>query len=151
MSPAPCATPQVTEEASGLLISLNPDNVHFVIERLRELQASDAVEYQEATPDPGAARPVDDVVPEPGAGEDPLQDLEAELRAALEDLEPDQRDELLALFWFGRGDFESEDWSEVVAEARAWVDEPLEELLLATPLAGEYLAEGLDRHGFAAA
>jgi len=41
-----------------------------------------------------------------------------ELRAAIDGLNIDEREELLALVWLGRGDYDAENWSEAVEQAR---------------------------------
>ena len=38
----------------------------------------------------------------------------AEIEAEIEDLEPDQQAELVALMWIGRGDMEPEEWEEAL-------------------------------------
>ena len=129
------------------MTTLNPENVRFVAERLRELQAQDAVEYPDGEPAPADTLAEADAGAEGPAG----VELETELRAAVADLEPDQQCDLVALMWLGRGDFELDDWSAALAEAREALEEPVAEHLLATPLAAEYLEEGLNQHGHALA
>ena len=66
-----------------------------------------------------------------------------ELRDYLAALDEDERIELLALTWIGRGDFEGSEWEDALAEARDTADEREPEYLMGTPLVSDYLEEGL--------
>jgi hypothetical protein len=80
--------------------------------------------------------------------DDPVLD---ELTQFIDGLNVDEQAELVALVWLGRGDYEIEDWNEAVAEAAAARTDAeatsSAEYLLGTPMLGDLLEEGLDRHG----
>ena len=57
--------------------------------------------------------------------------------------------ELVALTWLGRGDFGADEWQTAVAQARDSWNERTADYLIGTPLAADYLEEGLDSLGFA--
>ena len=92
-------------------LSLNPEFLRELILRLRAVMAQE----DEVSPNSGS-NPTDD------EGAATLQDTpdnlsRAELTMAIEDLEPDQQAELVALMWIGRGDMEPEEWEEAVTLA----------------------------------
>jgi len=65
----------------------------------------------------------------------------------LESLNEDQRTELVALMWVGRGDAEAEDWDEMLQLAAERQEGPAADYLLRHPLVADYWAEGLDKLG----
>ena len=73
-------------------------------------------------------------------GDDPMYQELREYIAALDD---DERMELLALMWTGRGDFDASEWDEALAEAQARADAREPAYLMGTPLVSDYLEEGL--------
>ena len=71
-----------------------------------------------------------------------------ELIGAIDALNADQRAELLALCWLGRGDFSSDAWSEALAQAQSTRDKHLPSYLVGTPLLGDFLEEGYSQLGY---
>lgn len=70
-----------------------------------------------------------------------------EFRSIIDDLEPDQQQEIVALLWVGRGDFAADEWQAALEEARNnWTLETAD-YLIAHPLLADYLREGLDLVG----
>ncbi len=124
------------------MLETNLDTVCFVMDKCREFQAKEAVVIPEA-PD----SPEDDWARQVLA--DHSEDLTVqELRAAFADLEPAEQAELVALMWVGRGDFEAEEWEEACSEARSAWNPRTVDYILATPLAADYLNDGLDLFGY---
>ena len=70
-----------------------------------------------------------------------------ELRDALDGLNIDEREELLALLWLGRGDYDAQSWGEALRQARDTRTTTETEYLLGTPLLGDYLEEGVEALG----
>ena len=70
-----------------------------------------------------------------------------ELRDALDGLNTDEREELLALLWLGRGDFDAQSWPEALRQARDTRTTTETDYLLGTPLLGDYLEEGVEALG----
>ncbi len=124
------------------MLDINPDTVRFVIERANEFQAKEGVTIPE-TP----MSPSDDWALQILAdhADDPVLQ---QIRDTVEDLEPDQQIELVALMWLGRGDFDVEDWEVAVEQAQDSWNERTAEYLIGTPLLGDYLAEGLSMLGY---
>jgi hypothetical protein len=71
------------------------------------------------------------------------RELEQEIRG----LAGGERDELVALFWIGRGDYEPDDWATALRTAGGRRETPSERYLLGHPLVGDYWADGLQRLG----
>jgi hypothetical protein len=120
-------------------LSLHPEFLRTLILKLRALMAQEEL----VSPDSGS-NPSDD------EGPAVLQDspdnlLRTELEAEIEDLEPDQQAELVALMWIGRGDMEPEEWDEAVELAGERHDGSTAAYLLAHPHVADHLDEGLDR------
>ena len=70
-----------------------------------------------------------------------------ELRAAIDGLNIDEREELLALVWLGRGDYDAENWSEAVEQTRQTQTSTETSYLLGTPLLADYLEQGVSALG----
>lgn len=71
-----------------------------------------------------------------------------EFNSIIDDLEPDQQQEVVALLWLGRGDFADDEWDRAVAEAADNWNSRTAEYLIAHPLLADYLREGLDLLGY---
>ena len=124
-----------------MLLDINPETVCFIIDKAHEFHAKEQVSIPE-TPD----NPADDWGLQALA--DHQYDLTfQELQAVLEDLEPVQRCELLALMWLGRGDYSVEEWRQALTDATEAWSEYMQENLIATPLLADYLTEGLELMG----
>lgn len=70
-----------------------------------------------------------------------------ELVAAIRDLNVDERTELIALCWLGRGDFTADEWADALAEATERNRGGAARYLTGMPLLGDHLEEGLDMLG----
>lgn len=120
-------------------LNISPEFLRSLILKLRALMAQE----DEVSPDSGS-NPTDD---ERSAM---LQDnadslLRDEIFGQIEDLDPDQQAELVALMWVGRGDLEPEQWDEALTMAAERGDQPTAQYLLTHPHVADYLDEGLDR------
>src|SRR5205085_8981643 len=71
-----------------------------------------------------------------------------ELAAALDTLDDDQKIEILALMWLGRGDFDRSGWRDALAQARDIHNASETSYLIGTPLLADYLEEGLAALGY---
>lgn len=120
-------------------LNLNPQYLRNLILSLRALMAQEGL----VSPDSGS-NPSDD------EGPSMLQDSPdnltyEEVVAGIEDLEPDQQAELVALMWIGRGDMEPEEWDEAVALAAERSEGNTAQYLLRHPHVADHLDEGVDR------
>lgn len=124
------------------MLELNPEIVCLVVTRAREFHAKEQVVLPDEPFNPG-----DDWALQTLA--DHLDDLTyREVVAAIEDLEPGQQAQLVALMWLGRGDFETDEWEAAVEQAQEQSNDRTAEYLLATPLVADFLEEGLDLLGY---
>ena len=71
--------------------------------------------------------------------------------AALRGLNVDQRVELLALMWLGRGDYAAREWRQAMALAASDSEDRRPEAFLAIPLLADYLENGLSELGLSCA
>lgn len=104
-----------------------------------------AVMAKEGTdiPDPGG-NPTDDEVA------DTLQETHGdlsrdEITQAIESMNDEQKDALVALFWIGREDADPEEWEATKALARQQHEGLVSRYLLGHPEVGEFLTEGLQK------
>jgi len=107
--------------------NLNLETVRFIIDKAHEFQMLDADSADD--------------------GDDGADPAYAELKATINDLEPDQQMSLVGLMWLGRGDYAAEDWRRALRDARAQWNARTADYLIRTPLLADYLSEGLDRLG----
>jgi hypothetical protein len=124
------------------MLDVSTDIVRFIIDKAKEFHAKEGV----VIPEP-ADSPSDDWALQVLAnhrGDFSYQ----ELRNTINDLEPDQQTQLVALMWLGRGDFAGDEWGEAVQEARGTWNARTAEYLIATPLLSDYLQEGLSMLGY---
>lgn len=125
-------------------LSLSPGYISRLIFKVRGLQSREGLVDPEAGSNPADDRMVDVLQDEPG-------DLSrAEIAQEIAGLGPEQQDELVALMWLGRGDFEPADWEAAVRTAGERREQPTARYLLGQPLVGDHWAEGLERLGFEA-
>ena len=124
------------------MLALPLEKLAYIIMKAREYDA-------EVPPvDPGSgSNPTDD------AGRCVLEDTRDnptrdELISAIGLLNDQERIELLALTWLGRGDYSKAEWSAALAEARRIHDKKETEYLVGTPLLADYLEEGLSQLGY---
>ena len=76
-----------------------------------------------------------------------LDRAEGELRGFLETLNEDEQAEVVAIMWIGRGSFETEDFAEALATARAEATTPTADYLIGTPHLSDHLEAGLEALG----
>src|ERR1700728_4829642 len=106
------------------MLTISFDKLAYIIAKAREYDAevpvdADAVAGSNAADD-GASEVLFDTADNP---------TEAELRDAIDGLSRPEREELLALLFLGRGDFDAAGWREALLQARDSVDETATEYL----------------------
>jgi hypothetical protein len=123
-------------------LNINPDIVYEVINSAREFHAKEGVVIPED--------------PEELDEEDFMQILAdhkndltwLELKAAIEDLEPDQQVDLIALLYLGRGDFDVDEWDDAREAAEMRMSDHVAEYLISHPYLSDFLEDGLDSLGY---
>lgn len=113
------------------------DKVCELILRAREIDVKEGL----TDPDSGS-NPIDDgstdvLTSAPG------DSTEEQVREFLAGLNDDERHDLIAITWIGRGDFEAEEWAEARREARERETLSTADYLLGIPNLGDLLDEGL--------
>jgi len=123
-----------------MLETLSVDSAFFIIVKARAFDAKVAPMEPHS-----ASNPSDD-----GAVEilEDFQDDQTfqELSTAIGTLNEDQKVELLALAWLGRGSFDS--WFESLSASHGMRAKDIRRYLLGTPQLGDFLEEGLCRLGY---
>jgi len=118
------------------MLTIPLEKLAYIIEKAREFDAqvpSDAEEGSNAADDDEREILLDT----------PDNPTEQELRDAIDGLGIPERQELLALMWLGRGDYDAESWSEALQQARQTQSASETAYLLGTPLLGDYIEEGV--------
>ncbi len=122
-------------------LSIATDKVCFIVVKAREFDVKDLV----TEPDP-ASNPTDDGMI--SVLEDHKDDpVYREISAFIGALTEDERIDLVALAWLGRGDGTIEDWPELRAQAASEHIRRTAHYLLGLPLLPDYLEEGLSLFG----
>ena len=126
-----------------MVLDVRPETVRFIAETARSFQAKEAVSIPEDAP----LSPADDWALQTLAAhlDDPSYQ---EAHSAIQDLEPDQQIQLVALMWLGRGDFDLDTWDDAIEMATNERNARTAEYLLSTPLIASYLEEALSQHGY---
>lgn len=125
-------------------LAVGPDDILYLTQLARAFQAGDAMNLAEPTDSLS-----EDLEEATGAtsNEDHASTLE-EFRAVVDDLEPDQQMQLVALLWIGRGDYSSEDWDQALEDARDAWNPRTADYLISHPLLADDIEEGLRALGY---
>jgi len=118
------------------------EQLAYIVEKAREFDA----ETEPVDSDPGS-NPSDDsdVAILEDTDDNPTRQ---ELAGALDALDDDQRIEILALMWLGRGDFDRAGWRDALRQAREIHNAAETEYLIGTPLLADYLEEAIAALGY---
>jgi hypothetical protein len=119
------------------MLAIPLERLGFIIAKAREFDA-------EVPAEPDAARGSDGPdYDERGVLLDiPENPTEQELRDAIDGLGPPERQEVLALMWLGRGDYDAQSWPEALRQARDTDTATVTDYLIGTPLLGDFLEDG---------
>jgi hypothetical protein len=134
-------TIQTPDASDTPALNISIDKIAFIILKAREYDGKEA----DSDPDSGS-NPTDD------DDRDVLEDKEGdqtrrELVTAINDLNEDEQNELVALAWLGRGTYDISEWVDAVDTARDAHNKRTAQYLLSLPLLGDYLEEGLEAFG----
>jgi hypothetical protein len=119
------------------MLVIRRETLAFIIAKAREFDAEVPIEPDAAT----GSDPADDDEREVLL-DTPDNPTEQELRDAIDGLGLPERQELLALMWLGRGDYDADSWPEALREAVEATIANVTDYLVGTPLLGDYLEEG---------
>ena len=126
------------------MLNVNPEIVCRIIDLAREFHTQDAVSFPEPPEGPGT----DWAVQLLSSHEEDLTYQAFE--ALVDDLEPDQQQEIVALLWLGREDFALDEWEVALEQAEYLWNENgnTAKYLMAHPFLADHLGEGLALHGY---
>lgn len=120
----------------------NIENLEFIIAKAREYDVQVPAVDENSGSNPSDDEDVDIL---DASSDNPTR---KELFAAIRSLNIDERQELLALMWVGRGDFSATEWEDALSMAAERDNGREAKYLIGTPLLGDYLEEGLAALGF---
>jgi hypothetical protein len=127
------------------MLNISLKKLGYIIEKAREFDAEVPAEAEvspEADSSGTSSNPADDG--ESGILLDtPDNPTVEELRDAIDGLNTDEQEELLALIWIGRGDFGSHEWKAAIRQAEQSRTSSEADYLIGTPLLADYLEEGV--------
>lgn len=123
------------------MLDVNTDIIGRLIALARDFQSREQVVVSEEPGGPADEWP--DNVPARFTDNSTLD----EFRSIVADLEPRQQQQVVALLWIGRGDYDIGDWDLVLQQARDQWTETTADYLISHPLLADHLIEGLDMHG----
>jgi hypothetical protein len=118
------------------MLVLPLERLAFIIVKAREFDAEVPVEPDAA----GGSDPPDDDERQVLL-DTPDNPTEQELRDAIDGLGVPERQELLALTWLGRGDYDADTWPDALRQAMQTDITNVTDYLVGTPLLGSYLEE----------
>jgi hypothetical protein len=124
------------------MLKTSLENLAYIVEKAREFDAETAPVDSDSGSNPSDDS---DVAILEATVDNPTRQ---ELTAALDSLDNDQRIEILALMWLGRGDFDRSEWRDALAQAREIHNAHETSYLIGTPLLAGYLEEALAALGY---
>jgi hypothetical protein len=124
------------------MLTIHLEKLAYIIEKAREFDAE--------------AAPVNENERSDGDDEDIAEILDEtrtnptyqELVGAIDSLNDDERDEIVALTWLGRGDFSKSEWRRALAAAHERHNGREAAYLAGTPLLADYLEEAVSQLGY---
>ncbi len=127
------------------MFNLNNEIIWGIISKAKEIGMEDS-RYIEGDPSSPETPDFKEILAE---DKEDLTNLE--LKNAINELEPDQQKELVALLFIGRGDYDKDQWRDAIREAGNIPQRRRTEYLVSNPLFADYLQEALSKFGFSAA
>lgn len=127
------------------MLQMNSDKVCFVILRARELLEEDLIEdperEEEEDFDLDHEEAFDQIEEHDEEESNPLRE---ELEGFIDGLTQEEKVELVALTWLGRGDYDKTEWEDALEAAADRSNDRTADYLLGMPMLADYLEEGLD-------
>ena len=124
------------------MLTIPLERLAFIIEKAREFDVEVAPVNENAraeSDDEDVAEILDETRSNP---------TYQELVGSIESLNDDERDEIVALTWLGRGDFSKNEWRGAVAAAHERHNGREADYLAGTPMLADYLEEAVSQLGY---
>ncbi|WP_293678586.1 DUF3775 domain-containing protein [uncultured Phenylobacterium sp.] len=122
-------------------LGLDPETAFFIVLKAREFHTKVELIDPDAASEPADDRAVDVLQFHP---DDSVTD---ELIAAIGSLNEEERLDLIALIWVGRGEYSLWQWQDARERARRIDPERVLDYILGMPMVSDFLEEGLSRFG----
>ena len=122
-------------------LDIASDKLAFIIEKAREYDVKEADSDPDASSNPSDDGNTDVLADK---ADDPTRE---ELIGAIRELNEDERNQLVALAWLGRGTYDLDEWDEAIATAKSEHAKRAAEYLIGLPLLGDYLEDGMAMFG----
>lgn len=119
------------------MLTIPLEKLAFIIEKAREFDATVPADEGDAGSNPADDGESDILLDTP---DNPTLQ---ELHDAIDGLNTDEQEELLALIWIGRGDFSQKEWKAAIRQARQRRTASEADYLIGTPLLADFLEEGV--------
>jgi hypothetical protein len=123
-------------------LSLDPDTAFFILLKAREFDAKEDLTDPDEGSNPSDDRDIDILHFRPDDA------VEEEIDSAIGALNDDQKLDLIALAWIGRGDFTFDEWAEARDGAREVGAARTTRYLLGMPTLSDYLQDALSQLGY---
>lgn len=137
------STPGMPEPALAVPL----DAACYIVRKLREYENRELLIEPEDLPNPLEREDVDELTER--ENEYAFDPVRQELVAFIGDLSEDQQIDLVALMWLGRDNATTDDWPSIREEAAQAYNARTPEYLLGSPLASDFLEDGLAVLGYA--
>jgi hypothetical protein len=124
------------------VLTISLEKLAFIIEKAREFDAESAPVNENERAD-GEDERLEAILDETRSNP-----TYQELVASIESLNDDERDEIIALTWLGRGDFSKQEWRQAKATAHERHNGREAQYLAGTPLLADYLEEAASQLGY---
>ncbi len=137
----------ISEAVMDVDLSLSADTIRMLVQKAKAVAVSSNDTFEDGHEGDVEfdADTLEEAHSHDGLAEEENDDLsDEELRELLEDLNVDESAELVAIAWIGRGDFEAEDFTQAVQEAKERAVGSTATYLLGMPMLADYLEAGLD-------
>lgn len=124
------------------MLTIPLEKLAFIIEKARQFDAESAPVNENGRADgddEGIAAILDETRSNP---------TYQELTGSIDSLNDDERDEIVALTWLGRGDFSKGEWRQAKATAHLRHNGREAAYLAGTPLLADYLEEAISQLGY---
>lgn len=128
--------------------ALSKDKVEFIISIAREVGEASLAIIDEELAEDNAPQHYSELTMAAKADGADVEDFAAdsayqELKSVINGMNVEERSELVALMWLGRGTYGKSEWQGAVSEARDASNDHTAEYLMGAPLLPDYLTEGL--------
>lgn len=137
------STPGMPEPALAVPL----DAACYIVRKLREYENRELLIEPEDLPNPLEREDVDELTER--ENEYAFDPVRQELVTFIGDLSEDQQIDLVALMWLGRDSATTADWPSIRDEATQAYNARTSEYLLGSPLASDFLEDGLAVLGYA--